>query len=504
MKQLACEMCGSTDLMKQDGVFVCQSCGMKYSVEEARKMMVEGTVDVQGTVKVDNTAFVQKYLANARRAKQKEDWPETEKYYNMVEQNDPTNIEAIFYSAFARVKSALLDAETAEKRRGVFNILTKSVSVIDDNYDNTNEDHHKLLFEIMDDIKGLKKGTIVPTTHLQEYVTKNGYGNIVDRNQVVENDSLVVTYNMIDKVLEAYAESVTNIIVVQCKDLSKKEILKKALETLQNGYSLFALAYFCEYTKNNPNSPVGYAGEALAICDAGKGEKNALDHLRKATQYTALDDEEKDSLNFIINYKYGNSDLTLLMTASANYDYEAVKYLVENGADIDAKANAGAGATALWFICHKSPSEANAGSARKIAKLLLDNGAKVDIKNTGGVALYNKNTDFEIAQMIKAKFPNAEQGTAPAKSGCYVATAVYGSYDCPEVWTLRRFRDNTLAKSFLGCLFIYLYYAISPTLVEWFGETDWFKNMWRGKLDKMVKNLQSKGVESTPYQDKIW
>lgn len=25
MKQLTCEMCGSTDLMKQDGVFVCQS-----------------------------------------------------------------------------------------------------------------------------------------------------------------------------------------------------------------------------------------------------------------------------------------------------------------------------------------------------------------------------------------------------------------------------------------------------------------------------------------------
>ena len=47
MKQLTCEMCGSTDLMKQDGVFVCQSCGTKYSVEEAKKMMVEGTVQVE-------------------------------------------------------------------------------------------------------------------------------------------------------------------------------------------------------------------------------------------------------------------------------------------------------------------------------------------------------------------------------------------------------------------------------------------------------------------------
>lgn len=37
MKQLTCEMCGATDLIKQDGVFVCQSCGCKYSVEEAKK-----------------------------------------------------------------------------------------------------------------------------------------------------------------------------------------------------------------------------------------------------------------------------------------------------------------------------------------------------------------------------------------------------------------------------------------------------------------------------------
>ena len=29
MKRLTCEMCGGTDLIKQDGVFVCQNCGKK-------------------------------------------------------------------------------------------------------------------------------------------------------------------------------------------------------------------------------------------------------------------------------------------------------------------------------------------------------------------------------------------------------------------------------------------------------------------------------------------
>ena len=28
------------------------------------------------------------------------------------------------------------------------------------------------------------------------------------------------------------------------------------------------------------------------------------------------------------------------------------------------------------------------------------------------------------------------------KQGCYIATCVYGSYDCPQVWILRRYRDE--------------------------------------------------------------
>ena len=34
--------------------------------------------------------------------------------------------------------------------------------------------------------------------------------------------------------------------------------------------------------------------------------------------------------------------------------------------------------------------------------------------------------------------------------GCYIATCVYGSYDCPQVWTLRRYRDETMAESWIG------------------------------------------------------
>ena len=88
--------------------------------------------------------------------------------------------------------------------------------------------------------------------------------------------------------------------------------------------------------------------------------------------------------------------------------------------------------------------------------------------------------------------------------GCYVATAVYGSYDCPEVWTLRRYRDDTLSETWYGRAFIHIYYAISPTIVKWFGTMAWFRNLWKPKLDKMVSRLNAEGVKDTPYQDKDW
>lgn len=90
------------------------------------------------------------------------------------------------------------------------------------------------------------------------------------------------------------------------------------------------------------------------------------------------------------------------------------------------------------------------------------------------------------------------------KKGCYVATCVYGSYDCEQVWTLRRYRDDKLAKSLWGRAFIRVYYFASPTIVRLFGETEWFKRFFRRSLDKKVKKLNEEGYENTPYADKEW
>ena len=149
-----------------------------------------------------------------------------------------------------------------------------------------------------------------------------------------------------------------------------------------------------------------------------------------------------------------------------------------------------------------------------LESVLHVNGSTVPILGTGSGRKSSINQLRTIYKKVEELDPGFVAPSLPPESvplitvepsgGCYVATAVYGSYDCPEVWTLRRFRDNILAPSWYGRAFIRTYYATSPKLVKWFGKTHWFKNMWKPKLDRLVKRLNREGIADTPYQDRQW
>lgn len=350
MKQLTCEMCGSSDLLKQDGVFVCQSCGCKYSVEEARKMMVEGTVDVTGsTVKVDTSAELANLYQIARRAKDDNNGENAAKYYDMILVKDPSSWEATFYVVYFKATECK-----------IAQIQSAGVSVA----------------------------------------------------------------NCIDTVLKLIKDNVAD-----------HEAQKQAYAEVANRVISIARMLF-------------------------NGAKN---------HYDGIDIQIKS--NYIQEW--------------INNSFAAINcvYILGNNLDLffgaDGKANMLA--VTAWkqgITWHQS---------------LIN---KLDDK-TG-----NRNVVNSYVSKIRRYEPSY---SAPEEStGCYVATAVYGSYDCPQVWTLRRFRDYTLAETWYGRAFIHTYYAISPTLVKWFGETEWFKKMWKGKLDRMVTSLNAKGVANTPYEDKIW
>ena len=139
MKRLTCEMCGSTDLLKQDGVFVCQSCGTKYSVEEAKKMMIEGTVDVSGsTIKVDTSGELANLYQIARRAKDNNDYENAAKYYEMILVQDPNSWEASFYPVYFKALRSTI-AQIYSAGISVTNCLDTVLQLIRDNISDHNE-----------------------------------------------------------------------------------------------------------------------------------------------------------------------------------------------------------------------------------------------------------------------------------------------------------------------------------------------------------------------------
>lgn len=103
---------------------------------------------------------------------------------------------------------------------------------------------------------------------------------------------------------------------------------------------------------------------------------------------------------------------------------------------------------------------------------------------------------------IKEAYGLREVTEPPAKQGgCYVATAVYGSYNCPEVWVLRRWRDFTLLRSPVGRVLVELYYATSPKVVGVFGNQAWFTRIAKAPIDLFVARLRRAGVADSPYED---
>ncbi|MDP2655234.1 MAG: CFI-box-CTERM domain-containing protein [bacterium] len=52
------------------------------------------------------------------------------------------------------------------------------------------------------------------------------------------------------------------------------------------------------------------------------------------------------------------------------------------------------------------------------------------------------------------------------ESGCFIATAAYGTPMANEVGLLRRFRDENLAYCRIGRMFIATYYRLSPPVAE--------------------------------------
>lgn len=385
MKQLTCEMCGSTDLLKQDGVFVCQACGCKYSLEEAKKMMVEGTV------KIDNSDKLKNLYVLARQAKESNDAENAVKYYDLIKQEDPNSWEACFYNVYFRAaQTRIMYIESAA--HSINNCLDTVFNLINNNKDSLT-------------LKQLNAADVA--VHVCSLCTK------------LESAARSTFSDAWERTFGTYSGTGTTL---------SNYALEYADRTLAAANAIFTCGNLIERDFGDDSRMIGLA------CDCWR-----LGITIWKNAYVVFDNHAERYAEMKTTY------VSKMQKHESDYTFTAPQY-------------AGFPPSYVRGVRNRSDSD----------------------------------------------FRGSNPPANSSSGGCYVATAVYGSYDCPQVWTLRRFRDYTLAETWYGRTFIRTYYAISPTLVKWFGHTAWFKNMWKSKLDRMVDNLNASGVENTPYEDKIW
>lgn len=77
-------------------------------------------------------------------------------------------------------------------------------------------------------------------------------------------------------------------------------------------------------------------------------------------------------------------------------------------------------------------------------------------------------------------------GDDGGKTGCFIATAAYGSYEAPYVKILREFRDSYLLPNAPGTAFVRFYYRVSPPIADFISENEFLKGMVRFLLLPMI------------------
>lgn len=110
-----------------------------------------------------------------------------------------------------------------------------------------------------------------------------------------------------------------------------------------------------------------------------------------------------------------------------------------------------------------------------------------DVKN-----IYSAEIKSELDFISQVNSGAYDKQTSRGKSGCYIASAVYGSYTCPEVVALRRYRDDYLSNTLFGRAFIRVYYALSPFFAKRIRSDSWCGRKIRAFLDRRVEKLNLK------------
>lgn len=106
MKRIVCEMCGATEFAKENGMFVCRGCGLQYSLDEAKKIIVDvDDPNIEDNVSRADDQHLNNLYTRARKSLEINDLEHAAEYFKQILDEKPDDWEAYFYSYLGETTS---------------------------------------------------------------------------------------------------------------------------------------------------------------------------------------------------------------------------------------------------------------------------------------------------------------------------------------------------------------------------------------------------------------
>lgn len=220
MKKMVCQICEGADFVKEEGLFVCQGCGCKYSQEEIKKLLVDDGTDAPAkNVHASNT--LDALYQAARNARAVGDYETAKMHYREISAIDPNSWEAMFYIVIGD-RNSLKNGQLLSFANSVAAALPKIVELIKI-ANSTHEEKIKALTELTDACYELVSSLTSASEAYYKSVSSISFSHSV--NGVGENqDRIIANVSILDGCGNAIASHFGHI------DTEYKELAAKCWE----------------------------------------------------------------------------------------------------------------------------------------------------------------------------------------------------------------------------------------------------------------------------------